>query len=71
MCSDRWYASALEPLQVYDAGEHFMMSPLGEDEGGRGVYKVVTAAEEGVKHSKPNKCVTCVSVSVNLYYCTC
>ena len=29
----------LEPLQVYDAGEHFMMSPLGEDEGGRGVYK--------------------------------
>ena len=49
----------LEPLQVYDAGEHFMMSPLGEDEGGRGVYKVVTATEEGVKHSKPNKCVVC------------
>ena len=45
----------LAHLQVYDAGEHFMMSPLGEDEAGRGLYKVVTAAEEGVKQNTPNK----------------
>ena len=45
----------LAHLQVYDAGEHFMMSLLGEDEAGRGLYKVVTAAEEGVKQNTPNK----------------
>ena len=44
-------------LQVYDAGEHFMMSPLGEGEEGRGLYKVVTATEEGVKQNEPNKYV--------------
>ena len=34
-----------------------MMSPLGEDEDGRGLYKVVTAAEEGLKQNEPNRYV--------------